>query len=349
MSVADIGCGLGTYAILAARAGAERVYGVDETGVIEIAREIAAANGCADRVKLLSGRSTEIDPPERVDLAIFEDYVAGLLTPSIVAVLRDLRTRWLKPGGRLLPAQARLWAAPVEARELHQSLDRFSGTGERVFGIDLGPARRRAFATPQMVNLRAAALLTAPQGGETIDLASVETAQLRWRSTAPVTRDALVHGLLVWFDLALGDAHLGTGPLDPPSAWRQVFLPFETPLQAREADELALEVEVAPFGDAMMWRWRASGPRGSVTAHSLDATVLSAEARHGARIDRVPTRSVELEIDAAVLAEIDGKRSASAIAAVVHERFPERFSTRREAEARTTRVLARYGATATAD
>ncbi|MEO6951903.1 MAG: class I SAM-dependent methyltransferase [Polyangia bacterium] len=340
---ADIGCGLGTYAVFACRAGAERVYAVDDGPVLEVAREVARVNGCGEHVRFLAGRSTELEPQERVDVAIFEDYVAGLLTPGIVGVLRDLRTRWLKPGGRLLPARARLYTACVESSETHRALDRFEGTKERVFGIDLTPARRSAFASPRNVKLAPASLLTAPLLLQDLDLAAIDELRLQGTVRAPATRDGVVHGVLVWFDLALPPrGWLGTGPLDPPSAWRQLYLPFETPLAVAEGSSIEVEVAAAALGDSMVWRWRARSAEAQASAHSLDALTLGKGARQGSRPDRIPPRSAELALDSLILAAVDGARDVASIAEVVRTAEPARFPTAADAEARIGRTLARY-------
>jgi len=346
--VADVGSGLGTYAIFAARAGASRVYSIEESSVAAVTREIFLANGCADRVQLLSGRSTELEPAERVDLAIFEDYVAGFLTPQIVATLRDLRERWLKPGGRLLPAQARVWGGPVEARETHQALDRFADRREQVLGVDFSATRRRAFASPQSVKLSPASLLAGRALLQEVELAAIEECRVGGEGEGTVTRDGLVHGLLVWFDLALPPAGwLGTGPLDPPSAWRQVFLPFDPPLPVKAGAQIRYAAEAAPLGDALVWRWRAESGDSKAAAHSLDGLLLGPEALRGGRPDQIPARNAELELDAAILAAVDGQRDLAAIAELVQARFPTRFGSPKEAEERVARVVARYRAKST--
>jgi SAM-dependent methyltransferase len=345
--VADVGCGLGTYAIFACRAGAERVYAIDDGPILEVAREVVRANGCADKVRVLAGRSTELEPPERVDVAIFEDYVAGLLSPGIVAVLRDVRARWLKPGGRFLPARVRLWGACIESRELHQSLDRFAGTQDRVLGVDLSPARRRAFASQQNVSLRPAALLNAPVELQQLDVAAIDELRLQGNARVDAKRDGLVHGVLVWFDLFLPPTGwLGTGPLDPPSPWRQIYLPFETPLPIVEGESITFGIDAAPLGDAIVWRWRAQARAGAISAHSLDALALGQEALRNGRPDRVPARSPDVELDAEILAAVDGARTIAIIAAALHAAHPARLPTVADAEARVARVLARYRAPA---
>src|SRR6059036_2483714 len=68
--VVDLGAGTGILGLLACRAGAARVYAVEEGGMIEVARDICRANGFADRVVFVRGLSTGIDLPEKADVVV---------------------------------------------------------------------------------------------------------------------------------------------------------------------------------------------------------------------------------------------------------------------------------------
>ena len=75
--VAEIGTGTGIFALLACRLGARRVYAFEPSPLIELAREIASANGFADRIEFIPRISLESHLPEPVNL-VFSD-VRGVL------------------------------------------------------------------------------------------------------------------------------------------------------------------------------------------------------------------------------------------------------------------------------
>lgn len=58
--VVDIGTGTGILALLACRFGARRVYAIEPDDAIQVAREIAAANGYADRIDFIQAVSTKV-------------------------------------------------------------------------------------------------------------------------------------------------------------------------------------------------------------------------------------------------------------------------------------------------
>src|ERR1700723_872068 len=58
--VVDLGCGPGIFALLACRAGAKRVYAIDTGEVIHFARQLAVANGFAERIEFIHGDSRQI-------------------------------------------------------------------------------------------------------------------------------------------------------------------------------------------------------------------------------------------------------------------------------------------------
>ncbi len=107
-TVIDIGCGPGHYSIALARAGAEKVLGLDfAAGMLKIASERAEAQGVAQRCSFELGDFLTHPLPERFDYAIvmgFMDYVRDP-RPVIERVLSIIRKRaffsFPKAGGPL--------------------------------------------------------------------------------------------------------------------------------------------------------------------------------------------------------------------------------------------------------
>src|SRR5438552_2508186 len=63
--VLDLGSGSGVLAILAARAGARKVFAIEQGHMADVATMVVANNGCRDRVEVLHARSHDVDLPER--------------------------------------------------------------------------------------------------------------------------------------------------------------------------------------------------------------------------------------------------------------------------------------------
>ena len=133
--VLDVGAGSGILSVFAARAGAARVYAVEQTSVAVLAQELAAANGVAEIVRVIQGDVTDVELPERVDVIVSEwlggfGIDEGMLVPVITA-----RDRWLKPGGVMIPDSVTAWAALVHDRYLAETVGFLR---DNPYGLDLG-------------------------------------------------------------------------------------------------------------------------------------------------------------------------------------------------------------------
>ncbi len=339
--VVDLGCALGNFTVFACRAGAARVYAVEVEPIIEVAREVVEANGCADRVRFLAGRSTELDPPERAQVVVFEDFAMSLLSPGVTRTLADAVERWLLPGGRLVPARARLWVAPVQDREGREEIDRFRFTRERSSSVDLTPSRHRAFSNPYVRRLDGAAPIAPPLMAQEVDLARLEEPQVRISGMVKAGREAAVHGLALWFDLELAGEWLATGPLSPPTAWQQTVFPFEEPPVVAAGQEIAFSLEAGPFGRNMVWRWQVTVGEQQREANSLEGTPMDAGQLVRWQPDQVAKLTGELEVDRFILEAIDGRRTVGEIAEEAAERFPRMLPQAEDAQRRVIAVLER--------
>src|ERR1043166_4351398 len=70
--VLDMGTGVGIWALLACQFGARKVYAVDPNDVIQIAQEMAADAGHADRIEFIQDMTTRIMLPQKADVIVSE-------------------------------------------------------------------------------------------------------------------------------------------------------------------------------------------------------------------------------------------------------------------------------------
>src|SRR5262245_18149455 len=82
--VADVGAGTGLLSMIACRAGAARVYAIEETWIIDLARTLIEANGYADRIILMRGNSARINLPSRVDVVVSETIGSFVFSEEIL-------------------------------------------------------------------------------------------------------------------------------------------------------------------------------------------------------------------------------------------------------------------------
>src|SRR5215469_16179691 len=195
--VLDLGTGPGFFAVLACKLGARKVFAIESDNVIEIARKIAAANGCADKVQFIHDSSFRVSLPERADLIVSD--LRGLLPwfrkhlPAII----DVRKRLLAPQGRLIPARDTVWAALVESEELYSQY--VNPWCSKPGGIDLSVARHfvvNHWRKGQKIS--PSQFLGQPQLWATLDYAAIDSANVSSLLSWTIDKPGTAHGISLW-------------------------------------------------------------------------------------------------------------------------------------------------------
>lgn len=98
--VLDVGCGTGILSMFAAKAGAKKVYAVDNSTIINKARRIVKENGLEDIIEFVQGKVEEVKlPVDNVDIIISEWMGYFLLYEGMLDSVLTARDRWLAPDG----------------------------------------------------------------------------------------------------------------------------------------------------------------------------------------------------------------------------------------------------------
>ena len=276
--VIDLGAGPGLFALLACQFGARRVYAIEPDDTIQVAREIAAANGLADRIEFVQAMSTEITLPERADVIVSD--IGGVIPwfqthlPSIA----DARRRLLAPGGTLIPLRDTVWGAVVDAPGLYAR--HTAPWDDCGFAFNLEPARRLAVNTFKKGEVTRDQLLSEPQRWATVDYTQVEESNVQTVVRWTVSRPGTGHGLAVGLDRTLGEGiTVSNAPGEfgaaSDSIYGTVFFPWTSPVLLAADDRVETEFRASLVGGDYVWCWTTTvtdGQRPSIVkarfAHS---------------------------------------------------------------------------------
>jgi len=337
--VMDLGCGTGVLGLLCLRSGAARVYAVDETAMIEVARGTLERAGLGDKAVFIRGKSRRIDLPEQVDAIVCDQVGYFGFDAGIVPDLADARRRFLKPGGALIPAAITLYAAGVESEDAYAPV---AGWGAEPVPSEMRWLREQAVNTRYPVNLRAAALLTASSLLGTMNLREDHDGLTSWTADLHVTRDGILHGIAGWFDgeLAAGVCMTNAPLAMQPIARAQAFLPIGEAARVRAGDRVGVTVMARPADDLMAWVVEL--PTGRRLRHSTWNGMLLAPADLLlADPSRVPRPNRMAVARAIVLGYCDGLRTTREIEAAVLRDHPALFPSAEEISRVVALVLAR--------
>lgn len=114
--VLDIGAGTGLFAMLAARCGADEVIACEQNpAVAQAVRDTVAANGLADRIKVVAKSSADLhigeDMDGPADVVLWDNLANNLIAQGAIKAVEDARRRLAKPGAPFIPSRAQIMIA----------------------------------------------------------------------------------------------------------------------------------------------------------------------------------------------------------------------------------------------
>jgi type I protein arginine methyltransferase len=242
--VLDLGTGTGVLAMLAAKAGAKRVYAIDQAEIAQTAANLVKANGFGERVKVFRGPAGDLKIEEKVDLIISEwlghlAFVEAMLDDVILA-----RDAHLAPKGRMMPSHVDAMIAPIDDPVLFAH----DGPGywrEPVHGLDFSSLEDLELKQGRAIQLRVepAAMLSAGIPISSLDLvkAKIDDWWTRGLVEFEMKRDGILNGFAGWFEAQLSPKErLNTGPLFPETHWSQSYMAFP-PRRVKKGQRVTVE------------------------------------------------------------------------------------------------------------
>lgn len=329
-AVLEIGCGPSLFALLACQAGARKVYAVDSEEIVHFARELAVANGFAERMEFIQSDSRKLQLPERVNVIVSDIRGSLPLFGPAIASLEDARQRLLAPGGRLIPQRDTLQAAVIEAGDFYSRL--ISPWTKSVSELNLSPSLSLLLNGSYTSQFNSDQLLTEPQTWAVLDYSVGAKACAAANLDFSVIRAGTAHGICLWFEAELLEGiTYSSGPSSSKTIYGQVFLPWLEAVPVQGGQQICVNLQANLVGGEYIWQWetKVRGNENGDGRHFEQSTFQGAnftpQALRRRAADYVPTLSEDGQVDRWLLQAMDGKTSLQQMAQAAAERFPSVF------------------------
>ncbi|MFB1479445.1 class I SAM-dependent methyltransferase [Corallococcus sp. RDP092CA] len=258
--VVDVKAGTGLRTFLAAHQHPRKLYSVDDSRLLDTTQWVARRNGL-ERIAFVREPTWQFQPPEKADVLLHELLGDSLLDAGLVPRMLDLRTRLLKPGGRILPNRFEVFVEPVQLRE--EACVPFIWT-QHLPHVDfrclqsLREAMSPSYFTRLVRSYEVDHLLCEPEPAFGFDLETMRAEGLpsRVRIQRPVEEDGRVDGFCLFYRVAF-DAELAydVSPMRERNTTAMTLLRVE-PREFSRYDTLEFELELPNPSDPRTWRWQ---------------------------------------------------------------------------------------------
>jgi precorrin-6B methylase 2 len=339
--VLDVASGTGILGLLACRAGASRVFCIEQSGIIEVARELAQANGFADRMHFVKAHSSWAEVPESVDVIVCDQIGHFGFEAGIVEMIADVRSRFLRPGGRIMPAAITLHVTPIELPTLRNEL-KFWTTP--LAELDVSPAGSVAVNSGHPISISPEALLGPSAPACLIDLATVVDTPMHFTASFNAARHGTVDGIGGWFVADLGaGVTMTNAPGDPDRIDRRnVVFPIDPPVDVRSGDSITVSMRIRPSDLLVHWVVTVRDGEYRSSHSTLAGMLLTREELRRTNPHFVPSLTARGEARKTVLALCDGVHTLDCIEREVLRRHRPLFRDDNEAQVFVAEVVTRY-------
>jgi protein arginine N-methyltransferase 1 len=260
--VMDVGTGTGLRTLLAAHRAPRKLYAVDPSRHLDTARWVARRHGLSEIIDFVREDPRRFTPAEKkVDVLLHEQMGPALFDRGLVSTLVDLRTRLLRPGGRILPHRFELFIEPVQLRD--EACLPFIWS-QRLPSVDfsclqtLREAMSPSYFTRLVRSYEVSHLLCEPEPVFTFNLETVKPGELpRYvQYSRPVQREGRLDGFCVFYRAAFDeDTSFSVSPLRAQNPAPLMLLRVDS-RGFTQNQALRLELELPELEDVTSWRWR---------------------------------------------------------------------------------------------
>ncbi|XP_064513243.1 protein arginine N-methyltransferase 3 isoform X1 [Pseudopipra pipra] len=247
--VLDVGCGTGILSMFAAKAGAKKVIGVDQSEIIYQAMDIIRLNKLESIITLVKGRIEEVDLPlEKVDVIISEWMGYFLLFESMLDSVIYAKDKYLAEGGSVYPDICTI--SLVAVGDMNKHMDKLL-FWEDVYGFDMSCMKKAVIPEAVVEVLDPNTLISSASVIKHIDCNTASSPDLEFSSdfTLSITMSTKCTAVAGYFDIFFeknchNKVSFSTGPQCTKTHWKQTVFLLEKPIPVEAGEALRGKIAV---------------------------------------------------------------------------------------------------------
>jgi protein arginine N-methyltransferase 1 len=260
--VVDLGTGTGILSFFAAQRQPKKIYAIDHSSFISIARKIADHNGISN-IEFIKANSRNFTCDEKVDVVMHEQLGNALFNENMLENLFDLKSRILDEKGIIFPGKFELYLEPVCLRTDYRIPYIWENS---VNGIDysclkdlneLNQYKKNDYRYRLLNGFNVDYLLCDPEPVLSVDLNaidSIDEIQKNIRVTKKVIKSGIMDGLLLYFKVIFDDSlSFDTAPYNTTTSWRNWL--FRNELRnCQQDDTVAFSIDMLKLDKVESWK-----------------------------------------------------------------------------------------------
>ncbi|XP_063913181.1 protein arginine N-methyltransferase 1 isoform X2 [Zophobas morio] len=239
--ILDVGCGTGILSMFSAKAGASKIYGIDQSEVVYKAMDITRENNYYETIHLIKGRIEDTNlPVEKVDIIVSEWMGYFLLFEGMLDSFVYARDHYLSPGGLILPNKCVLYLVGCADTERYNKLINF---WDDVYGFSMKCMKREVLTEAFIETVPETSIITNPVVLSEVDLktCTVTTCDFSSDFILKATKDGLLTAVVGYFDTFFDlptSVQFSTGPQAPKTHWQQTVFYLREPIEMKTGEEI---------------------------------------------------------------------------------------------------------------
>lgn len=251
--VLDIGCGTGILSLFAAKAGAKMVVAIDQSDIINNARNIIYDNGYEEKIHIVKGKLETIDfekknLPTKYDVIISEWMGYFLFFEGMLETVLYAKDNLLNYDGVLLPNRCKLFlSAFSDCKFYEQTIDFWKD----VYGFNMCSMIDDIINESIVDSIDSTNICASTEKICDFNIATCAsnfTESIHSTFELKFQNNSTIHGFVSWFDCYFESMSkliiLSTSPFSEPTHWKQTIFPLKEPILVKSGQVISGDITI---------------------------------------------------------------------------------------------------------